>query len=273
MARRPDRHPKALLLVSLYALAESRIAGILKDALGSVLNLRELRRERLRIEVELQKVNGKTPSLVRAAIRSAFALGSGAADQKIGGKGRKLSALDTKAATLLADNLIAGLDGATTVIGRQADDVLRREGLRASLRQVETEGVPGAQADAMTRALQREGITGFIDKAGRRWKLSTYTEMAVRTTTAQAQAEGVKAKMLERGFDLVEVSSHGCSHHPSDPANACVRLEGDTFSLTGLSSDYEHLPELPPFHPNCTHFILPSVKAFDAPPEPALVAA
>ena len=62
---------------------------------------------------------------------------------------------------------------------------------------------------ASQRVLDRQladGIRGFTDKAGRRWSLSTYVEMAVRSTTGQAAVAGHVAQLQAVGIDLVVVS-------------------------------------------------------------------
>jgi hypothetical protein len=51
-----------------------------------------------------------------------------------------------------------------------------------------------------------QGITGFVDKSGRRWQLTSYVEMATRTGTAQAAVQGHLDRLGDRGFDLVIVS-------------------------------------------------------------------
>lgn len=62
-----------------------------------------------------------------------------------------------------------------------------------------------ATQDAMRRFADR-GITGFRDRAGRRWQLTAYAEMAVRTSTARAATEAHTRTLAEAGVDLVIVS-------------------------------------------------------------------
>ncbi|MEU2759383.1 phage minor capsid protein [Streptomyces sp. NPDC007094] len=63
-----------------------------------------------------------------------------------------------------------------------------------------------ATQDAM-RAFADRGITSFVDRAGRRWSLPSYAEMAVRTATARAATESHMRTLTEHGVDLVVVSS------------------------------------------------------------------
>ncbi|MEV4966663.1 phage minor capsid protein [Streptomyces sp. NPDC024062] len=51
-----------------------------------------------------------------------------------------------------------------------------------------------------------EGITSFTDRAGRRWTLTSYAEMAVRTGVARAATEGHMRTLETAGIQLVIVS-------------------------------------------------------------------
>lgn len=62
-----------------------------------------------------------------------------------------------------------------------------------------------ATQDAMRQFADR-GISGFTDRSGRRWRLTSYAEMAVRTSTARAAIEAHTRTLTEAGLDLVIVS-------------------------------------------------------------------
>ncbi|NEJ47634.1 minor capsid protein, partial [Rhizobium leguminosarum] len=96
--------------------------------------------------------------------------------------------------------------------------------------------VQQATQRAFTR-MARDGMGFFIDDAGRKWGLDTYANMAVRTATTRALLAGHTDTMLDRGIDLVVVSSH------PRPAPACAPYERQVLSLTGK-------------HPRGTHRIL-----------------
>ena len=104
----------------------------------------------------------------------------------------------------------------------------------------------------LSRKLTDEAWVGIIDKAGRRWNLSTYAEMVVRTKLQQAHVEGVRVEALERGVDLAVISSHGAT----DP---CRNYEGLVISMNGETPGYKTYQELRQsgkiFHPNCKHHI------------------
>jgi hypothetical protein len=104
----------------------------------------------------------------------------------------------------------------------------------------------------LTARLDTEGWVGIVDKAGRRWNLSTYAEMVVRTKIQQAHIEGKRVESLERNVDLAVISSHGAK-------DACRHFEGMVISLHGLTPGYRTYDELHAtnkiFHPNCQHTI------------------
>ena len=100
----------------------------------------------------------------------------------------------------IVDQLVANLMGEITdasvtvmatvqsaLIGRIEPDVYRRVGLeQVALRQATGQGVY-KQLPAFVEALRREGVTAFVDKAGRHWSLHTYCSMVSRTTSRQAE--------------------------------------------------------------------------------------
>ncbi|ARF59554.1 phage minor capsid protein [Streptomyces gilvosporeus] len=90
--------------------------------------------------------------------------------------------------------LRAVLDGFREVIARVTATPLLGIGTRRQ-----------ATQDAMRQFADR-GISGFTDRAGRRWQLTSYAEMAVRTSTARAAIEAHTRTLAEAGLDLVIVS-------------------------------------------------------------------
>ncbi|SFH23140.1 Phage minor capsid protein 2 [Desulfotomaculum arcticum] len=104
----------------------------------------------------------------------------------------------------------------------------------------------------LSKKLESEAWVGIVDKAGRRWNLSTYAEMVVRTKLQQAHVEGRREELTERGLDLAVVSSHGAK-------DACRSYEGMVISMNGLTPSYLTYNELRDsgkiFHPNCQHTV------------------
>jgi hypothetical protein len=105
-------------------------------------------------------------------------------------------------------------------------------------------------AQAALDRLAGDGITGFVDTAGRRWQLASYTEMATRTITTQAALNATLDRLADHGIDLVRVT---------DAPGECVRCrpwEGRVLSVSGRTAGYPSLVEATAgglFHPNCRH--------------------
>lgn len=105
-----------------------------------------------------------------------------------------------------------------------------------------------------SKRIDDEGFVGIIDKAGRKWKLDTYTKMVVRTKLTQAHSEGMKTQGIESNIDLAIISSHGAK-------DSCAKYEGLVVSMNGLTKGYKTVEELRKsnkiFHPNCEHTFYP----------------
>lgn len=172
------------------------------------------------------------------------------------------SRIHRDAINLLTDNLVSTLGEASTTLGRRSEDVIRRHGLRTAAEQLMREQPEGGTVAKMERRLRADGMTAFIDRAGRRWSLTVYSRMALRTTIAEAQAQATINAMYSRGLDLVEVVH--TEKHGGHPEDECTQYEGVTWSLTGRTPGYPRLPILPPFHPNCDHWLKPSAEGLSA---------
>lgn len=157
----------------------------------------------------------------------------------------------------------------SAMIGRIEPDVYRRVGLeRVAYNQARGAGtykmLPG-----FVEALRREGVTAFIDKAGRHWSLHTYGAMVSRTTSRQAEVLAVLTADPEQ--DLYRISVNGTT------CKICAPYEGRVYSKSGTNPDYPKLadafgkidPDGPDsltntwlnLHPNCQHAILPYTTA------------
>lgn len=151
------------------------------------------------------------------------------------------------------------------LIGRPKDDVYRRAGL-STVANMEAKGAgvrKGAQE--LVKSLLRNGVTGYTDKAGRRWGLHTYANMVCRTTSRQAEILAVLTADPEH--DLYKISAHGTT------CPICAPLEGRVYSRSGKDRDFPPLAKafgkidlLGPddltnsylnIHPNCWHSLLP----------------
>lgn len=180
-------------------------------------------------------------------------------------RGREAAlAVGTPDVTPLAQSLDQALNTATAAVqdglteAQQAADAV--QGAIASTRG----GMPGSslslsRIQAAQKALDdlaERGITGYVDKAGRRWNLTSYVEMATRTAVSKAWDELQSAAMTRSGLDLVVVSTHStegsCRH--------CLPWLGRTLSLTGATHGVPTLDDAKAAgfrHPNCRCFWTP----------------
>lgn len=129
--------------------------------------------------------------------------------------------------------------------------------------------------------LLSRGITGFVDRAGRRWELASYVEMATRTTVAQSLVEGHLDRMAAAGLDLVMVSNS-----PQE-CSRCRPWEGKVLARSGLGGRRtEHVASAISdrivavqvagsvdeavadglLHPNCTHRLTAYLPGATKPP-------
>lgn len=197
---------------------------------------------------------------------------------------RGITSAQTDIEEILAANLIGEvIDMADTAektirelytIARLEPDAYRTAALSNVIKQ-EAAGRGWTTASAkMAQQLQQQGITAFVDRAGRHWSLTDYGNMAVRTTARQAE---VAAALTSSENDLWQISSHGTT------CPVCAPLEGRVYSKSGLD------PRFPPLslafgkvdpngandlsntylniHPNCLHAIIPYTAAGKTPEE------
>lgn len=119
-------------------------------------------------------------------------------------------------------------------------------------------GLPGtplslSRVQAAQKALDdlaAQGITGFVDKTGRRWNLTSYVEMATRTAVSNAWDDHQAAALVRAGLDLVVVGTH--STEGSCPQ--CLPWLGRTLSLTGATPGWPTMADAKASgfrHPNC----------------------
>lgn len=105
-------------------------------------------------------------------------------------------------------------------------------------------------AASVKQKLQDSGLAAIKDRAGRDWSFDRYAEMLVRTKAVEARNAGMQDKMLQNGYDLVQVSDHNSSHQE------CADWEGAILSITGNTDGYDTTDDAEAaglMHPNCEH--------------------
>ena len=145
--------------------------------------------------------------------------------------------IDQLVANLMGEITDATLTAYATVesalIGRVEPDVFRRVGLeQVALQQARGVGTYKALPD-FVEALRKEGVTAFVDKAGRHWSLHTYGSMVSRTTSRQAEVLSVLTADPEQ--DLYRISVNGTT------CGICAPYEGRVYSKSGTNPDYPPL--------------------------------
>lgn len=151
------------------------------------------------------------------------------------------------------------------LIGRTENDVYRRVGLELVAKGQAIGAGTAKTGKEFFETLRREGVTAFIDKAGRNWSLHTYCDMVSRTTSRQAEVLAVLT--ADEEHDLYKISSHGTT------CKICAPLEGRVYSKSGkdpvfppLAAAFGKIDSKGPddltnsylnIHPNCLHVLIP----------------
>ena len=97
--------------------------------------------------------------------------------------------------------------------------------------------VTGVQSrtQALRQALMqvhKEGITGYFDRAGRRWTPEAYINMDIRTTAHNVAIESVKIRQQDYGVKIFRVSRH------SGARPLCYPYQGRYFSWDNSSGTF-----------------------------------
>ena len=285
MASRPDPLPyerRLRELEAIYDSAQVTLADRIETAIRSG-DLRTAQRVRLQLSAAvavLDQLGATVTPLSRAIVRDAYQQGSDRALAQI----RRLNVhapeipgafagVQREAVEALQASLLDRLDSSRQTLGRQVEDIYAREQRRAAVRSLL--GANGssrtAAQDLSRRLLENKAIAksveesgvGFVDRAGKRWQLDTYSKMATRTVTREAAVQGAIARMATHGISLARVSAHASA------CKICLPWEGRLISLDGSVSEYQGEAvyddsRLPPFHPNCAHSIAPVATRIQA---------
>ena len=133
---------------------------------------------------------------------------------------------------------------AVFTIARLENDPFRRLTLEQVLRQ-EAAGSPWIRSSRdLVKKMERDGITAFVDKSGRRWSLRAYGNMAVRTTARQAE---VAALLTADDHDLWQIIKIGSTCPVCAPLEGRVVIDGlREGGSGGRGQPGKHLAEYPP---------------------------
>lgn len=235
-------------LIGMYSDTELSLLGMMADAMSKGTDsddwYAQQTAEALRFRNAAQRLaaglSKAAPTVVGEAVGEAVKFGHAAVDEDIdlaghlaakSGRRAGLQAnisIDDKASKLTRKAVADGV-GTLAIINQALP------GAASQLYQQVTARVNATPASSdLTRrqavqqaldVLTARGITGFRDNAGRNWSLSTYVEMKSRTLVNNTLMQSHIDRMLDRGMDLVVVSSH------RNPAPQCQPFEGQVLSI------------------------------------------
>lgn len=180
-------------------------------------------------------------------------------EQHVGDIGPAARVADQKAGTAiqaLADATVGELRPTYAAVLRSADDAYRRAVAGAAARRLTgARDLRRAVQDAWA-GLYRQGVTGFVDRAGRRWRLSSYAEMSVRTAVARAAIIGEVDAMQAAGIGMCYVVDNPRECPICRPwENRILALTEPVQAPAIATLDEAMAAGL--FHPGCRHLVRP----------------
>lgn len=220
--------------------------------------LRDLRAVKGEINQEVIKYLKNSNPDVIDAIEKAYKKGQKTAEvdlKKAGDEVKFKGAFgqhNQKAVQALAKETVDKLNSTHLRILRSTDDVYRQAVAEASRGVVTGAETRRQAAQRVLDKFANRGVTGFQDKSGRSWNLSTYAEMSTRSSTGRAAIDGHINRLEENDRDLVIVSDH------AEECELCRPWERRVLSVSGKSKKYPSLSEATSaglFHPNCSHML------------------
>jgi hypothetical protein len=243
-------------LVKFYEQAEREILVQINKTLlaGKKDELEYLKQMRLNIDVILRQLREGNKEWCMQAIANVYSEGMKNADVMLKDIGTTVTAgfgaIHQQAVQVLAENAYQRFEDVVQVIGRQVNDIYRELALENVRGTVVGYDTWNKTARRFREQLAERGVTGFKDRSGRMWRMTTYTEMVARTTCMESHLQGTANRLVEQGHDLVKVSTH------RGACELCQPWQGKILSITGKTEGYPTLEEAKSaklFHPRCRH--------------------
>lgn len=246
-------------LVGLYEASYKKIvSGVLEASDFGRVNRASIARE---IEKELTRLGVDTAKWVEAEIPKQYRAGIKEAMKQLEVVGAKVSVkggftkIDRRAIEVLVGDVQRSFGDSLSAVNRSARQIFSRAAREEIKAQIATGRITGEArkeiANRIKDVIREKGVSALNDRGGKSWSLDRYADMLTRTKMVEARNTGLGNRMLENGYDLVEVSSHGAD-------DVCGDWEGKVLSLTGATDGYETLADAEAdglFHPNCKHAI------------------
>ena len=248
----------AARIVELYSAAEYELLTQLARHLAKGLDTDDHWTERQLSEIQrfnrvaweiLEKLGADSAAAVSAIIGQAGNRGAAVAIAGAMNTAVLSTAVDPFAVTAIASELEQKLAGARGRIFRSADDIYRK--VIADTTPLVNAGTISRRqaADRALRKLASNGVTGFVDRTGRRWEAASYVEMASRQATKEAAIQGHTDRLVSQGHNLVVVSD------VPQECSLCRPFEGKVLALKpdGQHKTLDQARDAGLFHINCRH--------------------
>ena len=130
-------------------------------------------------------------------------------------------------ASSAAGETVEALRSQHLMVARQVRDVYQQVTATSVMAaEIGTETHVKAVQSALNRFADK-GITSFVDKAGRKWSMDVYTDMAVRTMRNNVKQQGHLDGYRSAGVELVRASWHPAS------APQCFPYQNQLLAITG----------------------------------------
>jgi hypothetical protein len=272
----PQSRQAEAALIALYLWAETvligGLAGIARKVLSSGVSVDTARSlvRRLASQV-IARLTDETPALTAAVTHSnaleAVHAHTGGRSGAGGGSGGSHGGFlppefnpgfdpyelhGVRAANAIRADLDSELTDVRFRLTRLDEDLYKVIGPAGAAGQVLPIGYTPEQAQAKAwREFMRRGVTGFTDKSGREWALSSYVEMAVRTASQRAYNASRLQVIQSLGGNLVFVSDdgHPCPQClPWQNVVLCIVPDGEHPSVADATAAGL-------FHPQCRHHL------------------
>lgn len=245
-------------LIELYHKAYADIISTIETATdaGKINKIRTM----AAIKSQLRDLGDDVDAWVKKEIPQYYLDGANMATQDLKALGvdldgpRGMTVINRDAVASLVDDTSLAFAQGLTGIARNAQMVLSKA-LKQQLNFIIAEGkltgetLKVVSANVKQRLLD-EGLTAIKDRAGRDWTFDRYAEMLVRTKAVESRNAGMQNKMVQYGYDLVQVSDHNSSH------KECHKWEGKILSITGQTPGFDTTTTAEMqglLHPNCQH--------------------
>jgi len=216
-------------MTDLFARAAERNKALAELAATRAQSIREL--QYLAAQMA-EKFHSR--DLALEVITQAWQEGEAAAAARLGMAPRlpqttALTGTSSQAATMLTMDLTSRLEDMALRIARYPQDAYQRVISFTAANTLLGAGTNLASQQLSVQRFLSEGITGFVDKSGRNWRIGSYAEMAGRTAVNRAFNDAGVWRMQQVGVNLITVVGAG------DSCSKCAPWVGKILSTDGTT--------------------------------------